>query len=323
MTRRSDDGQQVIVLDNCALNDILLRKPLGDLAEDIRIGVIKQQIAVWTSPSLVDETVAGSGADPGAVRTKLAFLQAVSRGHMLKYPVDLIAWEGVHGGCPSDRDRFMGGDEEEAVYKQSLAVCDAGGIARSTRDGQEGPLREFIYEEKVAGQLAALEAAEATRALIIRAFDASLAKDNGCPSVALGFRGREAEVSLPVLGRWIRLISREDFADWVSDMMGSLGYKRIIAVDDLPLLAYTTSMAGYLLAKIAGNYVTGQTWKRNDTYDARYCIAASQADILVTLDEQLRQTCLQMPYRSFEIGGVVDLRDFLVPASPEGLKEKT
>lgn len=315
MTRHPDSAQQIIVLDNCALNDILVRNPSGHLADGIRVAALKHQIAVWTSPSLVAETVAGSGTDRAAARKKLAFLRVVSGGHMLKHARDLFEWEGLNGCAPSDTDRFMPRDEEEVVYEQSLAVCDAGGIMLNSEDGSERVIRELIYEEKAAGQRAALKATDATRQGVIRAFEASLGNSDADPTETQRLTEHGGGIDLPALGKWIRSISRDDFARWVSVMLEDLGYKRIVTADDLPLLPHATSAAGYFLAKIAGNYVNGQKWQKNDTYDARYCVAASQADILVTTDIRLQALCAQMPYRPFRTSGIRELADLLAQSS--------
>lgn len=67
-----------------------------------------------------------------------------------------------------------------------------------------------------------------------------------------------------------------------------------------------------------------KTWQKNDIYDARYCVAASQADILVTSDDHLKRTCSQMPYRPFRIGGVGELeRVRVLTLSSRRLNETT
>ncbi|MFA5789534.1 MAG: hypothetical protein WC976_00520 [Caldisericia bacterium] len=209
------------------------------------------------------------------------------------------------------------------VYRKSLAVCDAGGIVCSPENGSERLLKQLIYEEKNAGQRATLEAADSARRVFSWAFGAS----------GMEIQADSAEIPSPIgsgdgidahaLGKWMASMSRNDFVKWISFTLESLGYKRTITTDDLPLLPYVTSAAGYMLAKSAGKYVTDQKWQKNDTYDARYCVAASQADILVTSDEHPRRTCSQMPYRPFRIGGVEELERILILSSSSRRLKKT
>lgn len=315
VTRHPGSARQIIVLDNCALNDILVCNPSGHLADDIRIAVLKEQMAVWTSPYLITETIAGSETDRLTARKKLAFLQVVSGGRMLKYPRRLLEWEGLNGRSPSDEDRFMPHDEEKGIYEWSFAVCEAGGIVLDPEDGSELSFKELVYRDKIAAQRAASEAAEAAHKAVVHAFAAYSGRSEAGPDEMQYKAGARGGVDFPALGKWMRSISRTDFAGWVSRTLEQLGYKRTISGDDLPLFPHATSAAGYFLTEIAGNYETGKKWKRNDTYDLQYCVAASQAGTLVTLDIDLQAQCAQMPHKSFRTSGIRELADLLAQSS--------
>ncbi|RIE06512.1 hypothetical protein SMC7_01940 [Candidatus Cryosericum terrychapinii] len=324
MSERPDSGQLVVVLDNCVLNDILVRNPSGHLSEGIRVAVARQQMAVWTLPYLIYETVAGGEANRSAARTKLAFLQAVSGGHMLKYSWDLLSWEAVHGFFPSGEDRFLPRDKETEIYDASLAACDRGGIVFNPVDGSERPFRDLVYEQKRAGQRDWLERIDVTREAIIQAFEAAQRNGDVDSHDARSLPERDGEVDFCALGGCIRNMPSVVFAGWVAVQTEQYGNRRTVTEEDLSLFPYTGSAAGYRLAKIVRNYETGYKGANNDSFDVEYCIAASQADMLVTSDADLKKTCALMPHKSFGVGGVEDLEDLLVlAASSRRLKQKT
>jgi len=293
------------------LNDIIVYNPGKRLADSVRVAVFERRVAIWTSPYLITETVAGSEADRVAARTKLAFLREVSGGHMLKYPWDLLKWEAIHGSSPSNDDRFLPHDEETEIYEGSLAACDRGGIVFDPEDGSERSFKELVDEQKRAGQSAALEATDAARKAVLRAFEASQESKDIHSVEAQSLTGPDGGVDFVALGRWMLSMPSGVFAGWVAVEMEQYGKKRTVTAENLPLLPYTGSAAGHKLPKIARNYETGQIWAKNDTYDAQYCVAASQADMFVTSDVDLRKICSFMPCRNFEVGDVGELKGIL------------
>lgn len=306
-----DRLEHAIVFDNCALNRIIDCDVSGNTAQRIGLAVAEGRVAVWTCPSLMLETVAGSAKDPVTARRKLAFLRALCGGRLLKSTGNLLEWEGRNGRYPSGADRFMPREDEEAFYEQSLAACDGGGKLLDPEDGSQRELRQLIYEEKEDGRLAWLDATDAAREAVTRAFEAAKDTRDADPAEAQGLTGSDGSVNFVALGGWMLAMPRDVFAGWVSKMLEQVGFKRSVTAQDLSLFPYATSATGFVLAKIARNYMTGQKWPRNDTYDARYCVAASESRALVTSDVDLQATCARMPYRPFGIADVGDIGPLL------------
>jgi hypothetical protein len=312
MAQRGDTGK-VVVLDNSVLSDVFARHAGTDMDARIPGAVVEHRIVIWTSPYLITETIAGSTEDPRSARRKLEFLLEVSEGHLLKNPRELLNWEGIHGGSPTGTDLFSAHNEEMEVYRWALDVADANGVVVDPGDGSEHLFRDLVYQDKSKEQLAAVQATKAARDAVIRAFEASKGDSSTDQNEAQSLAADIGGVNFPALGTWMRSMSRDDFAGWVSSALEQIGYHRTVSAQDLSLLPHTVSATGYLLSEIAGNYVTGKKWHRNDTYDTQYCVAASCADILITSDRGLQALCSQMPYRPFEVGGVEALERLLVP----------
>lgn len=298
-----DRPERAIVPDNCALNGII---GCQKKADEIRVAVVRGQVAVWTCPSLILETIAGSAIDPVTARSKLAFLHVVSGEHTLRTTGSLLEWEGKHGHFPYGSDRFMSRSEADDVYSQCLSVCDAGGRVPDLENGSIRELRQIIHEEKEKGRATFIGAKDTARQAVIRAFQASEEADDADPSDVQSMTGSDGLVDFDALGQHMVSMDLNAFAGWVSRMVEQTGFGRTATAQDLPSLPYTTSAAGYLVAQIASNYMTGRNWARNDTYDAQYCVAAAQTRALVTLDADLRTICSRMPYRPF---GLADIND--------------
>jgi hypothetical protein len=294
-----DRPEHAIVLDNCALNGIIESDGNRGMAEKIRLAVTRGRAAIWTCPSLILETIAGSATDPVMARKKLAFLREVSGGNMLRTTGSLLKWEGKHGYFPFGSDRFMSRYEEQDIYDQSLLACDAGGRIPHLESGSEHELRQLIYEEKEQGRAMFIRARDAAREAVVLAFEAAKSRGDINPSELQDLTESDGSVSFPALGKWLLSMGPDEFAGWVSTTLKQTGYDRTATAKDLRSLLYTTSAAGYLFAQIATNYITGRNWARNDAYDAQYCVGASQTRALVTLDADLTTMCERMLYRPF------------------------